>query len=47
VLTATGFEPTEALSALRLTLGRANTEADVEFVIEKLPEIVGRIRGNK
>jgi cysteine desulfurase len=47
VLTAMGFEPTEALGALRLTLGRENTEADVEFVIDKLPEIVGRIRGER
>jgi cysteine desulfurase len=47
VLTAVGFEPTEALGALRLTLGRENTEADVEFVIEKLPQIVDRIRGDR
>ncbi len=47
VLTAMGFEPTGALGALRLTLGRENTEADVEFVIEKLPQIVGRIRGDR
>lgn len=47
VLTAMGFEPTEALGALRLTLGRENTDADVESVIEVLPEIVDRIRGNR
>ena len=47
VLTAMGYSPQEAMSALRLTLGRENTEADVDFVIEKLPEIVERIRGNK
>ena len=46
VLTAMGFDPTEALGALRLTLGRENTEADVDFVVAKLPEIVGRLRGN-
>jgi cysteine desulfurase len=45
VLTAMGYSPQEALGALRLTLGRENTEADVDFVIEKLPEIVERIRG--
>ena len=46
VLTALGFDPTEALGALRLTLGRENTEADVDFVVAKLPEIVERMRGN-
>ena len=46
VLTAMGFDPIEALGALRLTLGRENTEADVDFVVAKLPEIVGRLRGN-
>jgi cysteine desulfurase len=33
------------MGALRLTLGRENTEADVDFVVEKLPEIVARVRG--
>lgn len=45
VLTAMGYAPNDALGALRLTLGRENTEADVDFVIEKLPQIVRRIRG--
>ncbi len=45
VLTAMGYTPQEAMSALRLTLGRENTEADVDFVMEKLTEIVARIRG--
>jgi cysteine desulfurase len=44
VLTAMGFASTEALGALRLTLGRENTEDDVDFVAVKLPEIVGRLR---
>jgi cysteine desulfurase len=44
VLTAMGFSVQEALGALRLTMGRENTEADVEFVIETLPEIVARMR---
>ncbi len=47
VLTAMGYKPVEALGALRLTLGRENTEADVDFVVEKLPAIVRRLRGNK
>jgi cysteine desulfurase len=45
VLTAMGFSPQAALGALRLTLGRENSESDVDFVIEKLPEIVARMRG--
>jgi cysteine desulfurase len=44
VLTAMGIAPQDAMSALRLTLGRENTAADVDYVIEKLPEIVARIR---
>ncbi|MCX7707490.1 MAG: aminotransferase class V-fold PLP-dependent enzyme, partial [Anaerolineae bacterium] len=47
VLTAMGYKPVEALGALRLTLGRENTEADVDFVIEKLPAIVRRLRGSR
>lgn len=47
VLTAMGYKPVEALGALRLTLGRENTKADVDFVVEKLPAIVRRLRGNK
>jgi cysteine desulfurase len=44
VLKAIGFTSRDAMGALRLTLGRENTDADVDFVTEKLPEIVGRIR---
>ncbi len=47
VLTAMGYSPQEAMSALRLTLGRANSEADVDYVIEKLAEIVPRVRGRR
>ena len=47
VLTAMGYGPQEAMGALRLTLGRENTEADVDYVVAKLPEIVERIRGSK
>jgi len=44
VLTAMGYGPQEAMGALRLTLGRENTEVDVDFVVAKLPEIVARLR---
>jgi cysteine desulfurase len=45
VLTAMGFASRDAMGALRLTLGHDNTEADVDFVVETLPEIVARLRG--
>ncbi len=45
VLRAMGYAPHEALGALRLTLGRSNSEADVDTVLEQLPEIVKRVRG--
>jgi len=45
VLTAMGFTSQDAMGALRLTLGRENTEADVDLVVETLPEIVARVRG--
>lgn len=45
VLRAMGYTPNEALGALRLTLGRSNTEADVDTVLDQLPQIVKRIRG--
>jgi cysteine desulfurase len=46
VLTAMGYSPQEAMGALRLTLGRENTEADVDFVVATLPGIVKRMRDN-
>ena len=44
VLIAMGYSPQEAMGALRLTLGRTTTAADVDFVIEKLTDIVARVR---
>ncbi len=44
VLRAMGYSPNEALGALRLTLGRANTDAEIDEVLEKLPDIVQRVR---
>jgi cysteine desulfurase len=44
VLTAMGYSPQEAMGALRLTLGRENTEAEVDLVVAKLAEIVARLR---
>jgi cysteine desulfurase len=44
VLLAMGLEYTLALGALRLTLGRSNTQADVDYVVEILPGIVEKLR---
>jgi cysteine desulfurase len=44
VLMAMGVDHTLALGALRLTLGRSNTQADVDYVLEILPGIVEKLR---
>ncbi|WP_292386554.1 cysteine desulfurase NifS [Methanoculleus sp. UBA430] len=44
VLLATGLAHEEAHGSLRLTLGDANTEDDVGYVLEVLPEVIGRLR---
>ncbi len=44
VLTAMGLSHEEAHGSLRLTLGRDNTEADIDYVLEVFPEIVDRLR---
>lgn len=45
VLLALGQTPELAVSALRLTLGRSTTAAEVDRVLEVLPQVVGRLRG--
>jgi cysteine desulfurase len=44
VLQAMNVPYEAALGSLRLTLGHANTEADVEYVLEVLPGVVERMR---
>ena len=44
VLTACGLPPEHAHGSLRLTLGHRNTEEDVDYVLEVLPGIIGRLR---
>ncbi len=44
VLMAMGLDHQTAHGSLRLTLGKNNTEAEVDYVLEVLPEIVGRLR---
>ncbi|HHP51194.1 MAG TPA: cysteine desulfurase NifS [Moorella mulderi] len=44
VLLALGLPPELAHGSLRLTLGRDNTEEDIDYVLEVLPEAVFRLR---
>jgi cysteine desulfurase len=44
VLTAIGLKPEEAHGSLRLTLGKDNTEEEVDYVLKVLPEIVEKLR---
>ncbi|MCD6468341.1 MAG: aminotransferase class V-fold PLP-dependent enzyme, partial [Thermoplasmata archaeon] len=44
VLLAIGLDPVEAHGSLRLTLGRENTEEEIDYVIEVLPKVVDRLR---
>ena len=43
-LLAMGLSPEQAHGSLRFSLGRANTEQDVERVLEVLPRVVARLR---
>jgi len=44
ILLALGLSPIQAHGSLRLTLGKMNTESDVDYVLEVLPEIVKDLR---
>jgi cysteine desulfurase len=44
VLTAIGLRPEIARSAIRMSLGRSNTEEDVDVVLRELPEIVRKLK---
>jgi cysteine desulfurase len=44
VLLAIGLDPAEAHGSLRLSLGRKNTQEDVEYVISVLPGVVQNFR---
>lgn len=44
VLTALGLTPDVAFGSLRMTLGRHTTDAEVDKVLEVLPQIVERLR---
>lgn len=44
VLTAMGYSPVAAMGALRLTLGRSSSQADVELALGAVPRAVGLLR---
>lgn len=44
VLTAMGLPPIEAQSSIRFTVGRYNTEEEVNYLVEEIPIIVERLR---
>jgi cysteine desulfurase len=44
VLTAIGLPPVEARASLRFSLGRENTEEDVEFALSVVPGVFERLR---
>jgi cysteine desulfurase len=44
VLAAIGLKPEDSHGSLRFTLGRGNTEEDIDYVLEVLPKAVHRFR---
>jgi cysteine desulfurase len=44
VLKAMGIDPVVAQGTLRFSLGHANTEDDIAYVLETVPDIVARLR---
>ena len=44
ILRALGFDPLQARGSLRITLGRFNTDAEVDRFLEVLPPLVGELR---
>jgi cysteine desulfurase len=44
VLSAIGLKPELARSSIRISLGRFNTEEEVDIVLHELPEIVAKLR---
>ncbi len=44
VLLAMGYRPEEAHGSLRFSLGKDNTEEEIDYVVEVLPKIIERLR---
>jgi len=45
VLSAIGLDHALGQSAILLTLGKDNTDADIDYVLETLPQVVSKLRG--
>ena len=46
VLKAMGLPREWAIGSVRMTLGHATTETDIDYVLSKLPAVIERLRGN-
>ena len=44
VLTAMGLSPAQARGSIRFSLGKQNTQQDIEFAVSIVPETVARLR---
>jgi cysteine desulfurase len=44
VLTAIGLKPEQARSSIRFSLGRFNTEEDIDYTLDVLPRVVEQLR---
>jgi cysteine desulfurase len=44
VLTAMGLSADRARGSIRFSLGKQNTAEEVEFALELIPQVVGRLR---
>ncbi len=44
VLTAMGLSPDRARASIRFSLGKQNTDADIDFALELIPAVVARLR---
>ncbi|ABF41276.1 aminotransferase, class V [Candidatus Koribacter versatilis Ellin345] len=44
VLTAMGLTPEQARGSIRFSVGKQNTEADIQFALERVPEVVAKLR---
>ena len=44
VLVAMGLSPDQARGSIRFSLGKQNTEEEVDFVLERVSEVVGKLR---
>jgi cysteine desulfurase len=47
VLSAMGYPPAEARGALRLSVGRTTSDADIDRVLEVLPGAIERLRAGR